>query len=101
MAKGNRAARTVSAVSRTIRFPKRLRDRVGADAERCGRSFEAQVLAVLKHHYGESVDIAPTPGFVLALARASLAGVPEADRRALTQKLRLAAALTTPSRLAP
>lgn len=60
--------------ARTIRFPERLRAHIAADAERCGRSFEAQVLALLRHHYGESVDIAPTPTLVLALARGSLTG---------------------------
>jgi hypothetical protein len=64
-----------------------LRGQIAADAERCGRSFEAQVLAILRHHYGESVDIAPTPALVLALARGSLEGVPAADRARLTRRL--------------
>ena len=76
------------ATARTIRFPKALRDRLAADAERCGRSFEAHVLAILRRHYGESVDLVPTPDLVLALATASLKGIPEADRRALTRRLR-------------
>lgn len=75
--------------ARTIRFPERLRIQIAADAERCGRSFEAQVLAILRHHYGESVDIAPTPALVLALARGSLTGVSEADQAELTQRLTL------------
>jgi len=81
--------RRSSATARTIRFPERLRAQIAADAERCGRSFEAQALAILRHHYGESVDIAPTPAMVLALARGSLSGVSEGDRAELTRRLRL------------
>jgi hypothetical protein len=76
--------------ARTIRFPQRLRAQIAGDAERCGRSFEAQVLAILRHHYGESVDIGPTPALVLALARGSLSGVSESDRVDLTRRLTLA-----------
>jgi len=76
--------------ARTIRFPQRLRAQVAADAERCGRSFEAQVLAILRHHYGESVDIVPTPALVLALARGSLAGVTPSDRVELMRRLTIA-----------
>jgi hypothetical protein len=79
--------RTESNTPRTVRFPERLRARIATDAERCGRSFEAQVLAILRHHYGESVDIAPTPALVLALARGSLEGIPEADRDRLMGRL--------------
>ncbi len=43
--------------ARTVRFPASLKQRIAADAERCGRSFEAQVLAILRRHYGEDVDI--------------------------------------------
>jgi predicted Zn-dependent protease len=64
-----------------------LRAQLAADAERCGRSFEAHVLAILRHHYGESVDIAPTPGLVLALARASFEGISRAERARLTRRL--------------
>jgi len=32
-------------IARTIRFPTGLRDKIVADAERCGRSFEGQVIA--------------------------------------------------------
>lgn len=64
-----------------------LRERIAADAERCGRSFEGQVLALLRRHYGEDVDIAPAPAAILALAVASLADVPDADRDLLTRKL--------------
>ena len=77
-----------SAIARTIRFPAALRDRLAADADRCGRSFEAQVIALLRRHYGEDVDIAPGPGDILALASASLADVSTSDLRLLTRKLR-------------
>lgn len=59
-----------------------------ADAERCGRSFESQVIALLRRHYGEDVDIAPTPAEILALAAASLADVPASDLRLLTRTLK-------------
>ena len=62
-----------STIARTIRFPAKLRDKIVADAERCGRSFEGQVIALLRRHYGEDVDIAPGPSEILALAAASLA----------------------------
>ncbi len=74
-------------IARTIRFPAALRDRLAADADRCGRSFEGQVIALLRRHYGEDVDIAPSPSDILALASASLAGVSGADLRMLTRKL--------------
>lgn len=77
-----------SAIARTIRFPAGLRDRLAADADRCGRSFEAQVIALLRRHYGEDVDIAPGPGDILALASASLADVSASDIRLLTRKLK-------------
>lgn len=77
-----------SSVARTIRFPGALRDKIAADADRCGRSFEGQVIALLRRHYGEDVDIAPGPDEILALAAASLAGVPEADLPLLTAKLK-------------
>ena len=81
--KSNRTETT----ARTIRFPARLRAQINTDAERCGRSFEAQVLAILRHHYGESVDIAPTPGLILALARGGLEGVPDPERNRLLRRL--------------
>jgi len=77
-----------STIGRTIRFPKRLRDRIGADAERCGRSFEAQVIAILRRHYGEDVDIAPGPDAILALARGGLSGLSAAERKSVTRRLR-------------
>ena len=77
-----------STVARTIRFPGALRDRIAADADRCGRSFEAQVIALLRRHYGEDVDIAPSPAEILALAAASLADVSDEDVRSLSGKLK-------------
>jgi hypothetical protein len=77
-----------STIARTIRIPAALRKRIAADAERCGRSFEGQVIALLRRHYGEDVDIAPGPAGVLALALASLADVPVSERDLLTRKLR-------------
>lgn len=76
-----------TSVARTVRFPGALRDRILADAERCGRSFEAQVIAILRRHYGEDVDLGPAPREVLALAMASLAEVPTTDLEELTRKL--------------
>ena len=75
-------------IARTIRFPAALRDQIAADAERCGRSFEGQVIALLRRHFGEDVDIAPSPGEILALAEAAFAGMSEADRRAVSRRLR-------------
>jgi len=69
-----------STIARTIRIPASLREKIAADAERCGRSFEGQVIALLRRHYGEDVDIAPKPAAILALAVASLTNT-EADRR--------------------
>jgi len=76
-----------SLVARTVRFPSGLRDKIAADADRCGRSFEGQVIALLRRHYGEDVDIAPGPAEVLALAAASLAEIPASDLGLLTRKL--------------
>lgn len=76
-----------STVARTIRFPVTLRQKITADAERCGRSFDGQVIALLRRHYGEDVDIAPSPAEILALAAASLADVSASDLRSLTRKL--------------
>jgi hypothetical protein len=76
-----------STVARTIRIPAALRERIAADAERCGRSFEGQVIALLRRHYGEDVDIAPAPAGILALAIASLADIPASQRDLLTRKL--------------
>ena len=76
-----------SPIARTIRIPARLRKRIAADAERCGRSFEGQVIALLRRHYGEDVDIAPEPAGILALAMASLADISASERNLLTRKL--------------
>jgi hypothetical protein len=76
-----------STIARTIRIPATLRKRIAADAERCGRSFEGQVVALLRRHYGEDVDIAPGPVGILALAVASLADIPASERDLLTRKL--------------
>ena len=72
---------------RTIRFPARLRARIMADADRCGRSFDAQVVAILRRHYGEDVDISPAPEAVLALARGSLQGLSAVETRRVTRRL--------------
>ncbi len=74
-------------IARTIHIPVALRKRIAADAERCGRSFEGQVIALLRRHYGEDVDIAPGPDGILALAVASLADTPASQRNVLTRKL--------------
>lgn len=76
-----------STIARTIRMPGALRKRIQADAERCGRSFEGQVIALLRRHYGEDVDIAPAPSGILGLAVASLAEIPALDRDLVTRKL--------------
>jgi len=76
-----------SPIARTIRIPAALRKKIATDAERCGRSFEGQVIALLRRHYGEDVDIAPGPAGILALAVASLADIPASDRDLLTRKL--------------
>lgn len=72
---------------RTVRFPSRLRSLIAADADRCGRSFEAQVLAILRRHYGEDVDIAPAADGILSLARGSLAGLSPDDVAVVTRRL--------------
>ena len=87
MAAAHRIRRHEASVARTVRFPARLRELVGMDAERCNRSFEAQVVAILRRHYGEDVDIAPSPASIIALARASFEGLTEADRRQVTRRL--------------
>ena len=46
------------------------------------------MIALLRRHYGEDVDIAPDAADILALASASLADVPTSDIRLLTRKLR-------------
>jgi hypothetical protein len=71
-----------------VRFPARVWGRIAVDAERCGRTFEQQVIAILRRHYGESVDIVPTPALILALAEESLAGMSAADRALVTARLK-------------
>jgi hypothetical protein len=78
----------VATVARTIRFSAELRGKIAADAERCGRSFEGQVIALLRRHYGEDVDIAPSPAEILALATASVADLSVADVRLLERRLK-------------
>ncbi|MEA2164172.1 MAG: hypothetical protein QOK37_2299 [Thermoanaerobaculia bacterium] len=74
-------------IARTIRIPAALRTKIAADADRCGRSFEGQVIALLRRHYGEDVDIAPGPAGIIALAVASLADTSPSERKLLTRKL--------------
>jgi hypothetical protein len=77
-----------STVARTIRFPAGLRQKLAADADRCGRSFEGQVIALLRRHYGEDVDISPSPVEILALATASMADISPADARLIERRLK-------------
>jgi hypothetical protein len=77
-----------STVARTIRFSIGLREKIAADAERCGRSFDGQVVALLRRHYGEDVDIASNPAEILALAVASFADIPPAKLGSLTRTQR-------------
>lgn len=74
-------------LARTVRFPRSLRERIAADAERCGRSFEAHVIAILRRHFGEDVDIAPAATTILALARGSFSGMSREDQRVVTKRL--------------
>jgi hypothetical protein len=46
------------------------------------------LIALLRRHYGEDVDIAPEPARILAMAIASLAEIPTSERNRLTRKLR-------------
>jgi hypothetical protein len=88
MARPKVAGHQAGPVARTIRFPEGVRERIAADADRCGRSFEGQVIALLRRHYGEDVDIAPAPSKILGLAAASLAGMSEREIGRLTRRLR-------------
>jgi len=76
-----------SAIARTVRFPRRLREQILSDAERCTRSFEAQVIALLRRHYGDDVDIAPAPDAIIGLARASFVDMPEAEQRIISRRV--------------
>lgn len=71
-----------------MRFPEPLRAKIAADAERCGRSFEGHVIALLRRHFGEDVDIAPAPAEIAALAAASVAGMSANDVARLGRRLR-------------
>jgi len=84
----HRAKAAPEPVARTIRFPEGLRAKIAADAERCGRSFEAQVIALLRRHFGENVDIAPAPDRILTLAAATYGGLSDGDVARLTRRLR-------------
>jgi hypothetical protein len=84
-----RAVAPDATVARTIRFPAGVRDKIAADAERCGRSFEGQVISLLRRHYGEDVDIAPSPAEIVAMATGSLAGIPAADVKLIERKLKM------------
>lgn len=88
MARPKAASQETAPVARTIRFPEGLKSRIAADADRCGRSFESQAIAILRRHYGEDVDIAPAPSEILGLAAASLAGISEREVGRLTRRLR-------------
>jgi hypothetical protein len=88
MARPKAAGQQSGPVARTIRFPEGLRERIAADADRCGRSFESHAIAILRRHYGEDVDIAPAPSEILGLAVASFAGVSEREVGRLTRRLR-------------
>lgn len=79
--------RSPGPTARTVRFPADLRARIASDALRCGRSFEAQVLALLRRHYGEDVDVAPPADALLQLARGSFAGLTAAQQREITRRL--------------
>ena len=46
------------------------------------------MIALLRRHYGEDVDIAPSPVEILALATFSMAGIPLADARLIDRKLK-------------
>jgi hypothetical protein len=81
-----KSRRRPAQTARTIRFPEPLRRRIVADAERCGRSFEAHVLAILRSHFGEHVDISPPPETILAALRRSAEGISDADWEEMTRR---------------
>jgi hypothetical protein len=83
----SRSIRAAARRARTIRFPEPLRERISADADRCGRSFEAHVIALLRRHYGEDVDIAPSPDTILSLILGSTAGLSDAERATIGARL--------------
>lgn len=46
------------------------------------------MIALLRRHYGEDVDIAPNPVEILALATASMADISAVDARTIERKLK-------------
>jgi hypothetical protein len=84
----HRAVASAAPVARTVRFPEALRAKIAADAERCGRSFEAHVIALLRRHFGENVDIAPPAEEIVSLASASVRGMADGDLARLGRRLR-------------
>ncbi len=46
------------------------------------------MIALLRRHYGEDVDIAPSPTGILALATASLADISATDVRLIERRLK-------------
>jgi hypothetical protein len=46
------------------------------------------VIALLRRHYGEDVDISPSPVEILALATASMADISPADARLIERRLK-------------
>ncbi len=75
-----RAKADAPTVARTIRFPATVRGMIAADAERCGRSFEQHVVAILRSHYGDDVDLSPSVEGTLALARLGVLGISDAEQ---------------------
>lgn len=87
MRRSVRLSRQSTTVTRTLRLPSGLHEKISADARRCERTFNRQVIALLCRHYGDDVDIVPRPAEILGLAAASFADVPITDLELLTQKL--------------
>lgn len=46
------------------------------------------MIALLRRHYGQDVDIAPSPAEILTLAKASLADISATDADAVLRKLK-------------
>jgi hypothetical protein len=86
MAKTRVRPRSAAKTARTIRFPESLRRRLAADADRCDRSFEAHVIAILRRHFGEDVDLAPPPEAVLGALRRSAEGISDREWEELTRR---------------
>ena len=45
------------------------------------------MIALLRRHYGEDVDIAPSPEMILSLARESLARMSRAEKNLIARRL--------------